>query len=584
MSKDFRQLIRYLAQYRWRYLGGVIALLLTDILQLTIPNILGRLADGLQAGTLGLEGIVRYSLLIAGAAVGMAGLRWVWRQFVFGAARLLEYNLRRKLFRHLLRLSPEFYHRHKTGDLMALATNDIQAVRSAGGEGILMAADATILSMATLVIMLTQVDWRLVLLGLAPLSLLSVYALWFGRVMHDRHRRVQEAFGSLSEVVQENAAGIRVVKAFTQEKAQIDRFTRENRRYLKTFLRMARAQALIDPLIALLAGLGFFVVLGYGGYLVLEGRISLGDMVAFNSYLMMLVWPMLAFGFVINIIQRGTASMRRLQEIFDQAPTVADAPDARPLPQVRGEVEVRNLTFRYGTELPPALENVSLHVRPGQTLGIIGRTGSGKSTLANLLIRLWNPPPGTVFIDGVDISQVRLQDLRQAIAYVPQEAFLFSMSIAENIAFDSREHSRTAIEAAAALAQIDPDIQGFPQGYETLLGERGITLSGGQRQRVGIARALLRQAPILVLDDCLSAVDAATEARLLQELRPIMVERTTILISHRVAAVSQADHILVMDQGRVVEQGNHQELLARQGIYWQLHQLQQLEEALAAEA
>ncbi|MFO7173588.1 MAG: ABC transporter ATP-binding protein [Bacillota bacterium] len=584
MSRDLRELLSLMAPYRWRYLGGIAALLLTDLLQLIIPQLLGRVADDLEAGRLDLAGIGRYAGWIAVLAVAIAGLRWVWRQLVFGSARRVEYDLRRRLFAHLQKLTPEFYHRHKTGDLMALATNDVQAVRSASGEGVLMGADAILLSTATLVVMLAQVDWRLVLLGLSPLPLLALFALWFGRVMHERHRRVQEVFGDLSEVVQENAAGIRVVKAFAQEEAQIDRFTRENRRYQETYLRMARVHALIDPLISLLAGLGFFVILGYGSTLVLAGRVSLGDLVAFNSYLGMMVWPMLAFGFVINIIQRGTAAVRRLREIFQEAPTVADAPDAQPLPQVRGEIEVRNLTFRYRPNLPPALEGVSFHIRPGEILGIIGRTGSGKSTLANLLVRLWDPPPGTVFIDGRDICTVRLRDLRQAIAYVPQEAFLFSMTIAENIAFDAQEHSLEEIRAAAALAQVDSDIMSFPRGYDTLLGERGITLSGGQRQRVGIARALMRQAPILILDDCLSAVDAATEARLLQELKGVMAGRTTIIISHRVAAVAHADHILVLDQGRVVEQGRHEELLERRGLYWQLYQLQQLEAAIAAEA
>lgn len=584
MQRDLRLLLRYLLQYRRRYAAGGVYLLLTDAGQLVSPWILGRFADDYQFGRLDAGRIMHYVLVVTAVALVVAAGRYGWRMTVFAAGRQLEYDLRRRFFLHLERLSPRFFHAHKTGDLMAHATNDLLAVRAAAGEGVLMVLDAAFLGTFTLALMLIQVDVRLVLLGLVPLPLLALAANRISRATHERAMRVQAAFAHLSDLVQENVTGIRVVKAFVQEERQQAVFDQGNRHYVQSFLRMARTQSLIEPLITLLAGLGFFFVLGYGGSLVLRGDISLGNLVEMLAYLGTLIWPMIAVGWVVNIIQRGVASVGRIQAILDTRPEIDDAPDARPPECWRGAVTVTDLTFRYRDDLPPALQGISFDLSPGRTLGIIGRTGSGKSTLANLLVRLWDPPPGAICIDGRDVRDIPLAELREHVAYVPQDAFLFSASVADNIAFVPTAPDRTAIEAAAAMAHLDADIRDFSRGYDTMVGERGVTLSGGQRQRVGIARALLKQAPVLVLDDCLSAVDAATEARILHGLRPVMAERTTIIISHRVAAVAAADEILVLDAGRVVERGTHGDLLALGGHYARLQHLQQLQEEIAAAA
>jgi len=395
---------------------------------------------------------------------------------------------------------------------------------------------------------------------------------------------VQAAFGTLSDRAQESVAGIRVVKGFGREELRSAHFGEANEDYRRRYARMIRYDVAFDPSIRLLAGLAFAVGLAYGGALVARGDITLGAYVAFNTYLGMLVWPMLALGWVINLFQRALASLGRLQLLLDEKPDVVDAPGALALEEPRGHLTVRGLTFTYRPELPPALADIELDVPPGGTVGILGRTGSGKSTLANLMLRVFEPPRGTIFLDGHDVRDLRSADLRRAFAYVPQDAFLFSRSIADNIDFDPAPHSRSDVEAAARLADVERDILTFPEGYETQLGERGITLSGGQRQRVGLARALVRDAPILVLDDCLSAVDTATEERILSALEPVLSERTTLIIAHRVSALRHADEIFVLDDGRIVERGSHDELVAAGGEYARLFRMQQMEADLESAA
>ena len=584
-SRESRGLFRYLRRYRGRYAFGVLALAICDAGNLTIPWITGKFADAFKSGGLTVAGILPYAGAIVSVAVAVAVFRFVWRIFVFGTARAVEYDLREAFFAHLQRLPASFFNTHKTGDLMAHATNDLQAVRAAAGDGVLMAADSALMSVFTLLLMLLTVDWRLTLLGLLPLPLLAVNATVFGRLIHDRFSSVQAAFSTLSDRTQENIAGIRVVKAFAQEGREVERFRRDNRAYVNAFMRLARIRGVLDPSIQFLAGLGFVLVLGYGGRLVLLGRITLGEFVAFNSYLLMMAWPMLAIGWVVNLLQRGVASMGRIQAILDTVPEVADGPDlapparrAAPATPPGSRIEFRRLSFSYEPDLPPALQDIDAVVEPGPTLGVIGRIGSGKTTLANLLVRLHNPPGGTLYVDGTDVNRIPLAELRGMFGYVPQDSFLFSRSIADNIAFSPGSHSPQSVAAAVAVAQLEDDLRDFPAGCETLVGERGVTLSGGQRQRVGIARALVKDPQVLILDDCLSAVDTATEARILAGLRPLMQGRTTILISHRVSAVKYADEIVVLDAGRIKERGTHDQLLAARGAYWRLYERQQLEE------
>lgn len=580
MSPNLKALFQLLGQHKWRYALGGLFLIGSDVGQLAIPYLVGRLIDGLVDQELTGQHLTGFALAVVGLALFTAIVRYGWRMCVFGAARTIERDLRQRLYGHLQSLPMGYHLKHKIGDLMAHATNDVQAVRGAAGEGFMAGFDA--LAMATLAsaMMLGTVDWRLGVVSLLPMLILPGASYMIGNALHRRYKRVQEAFSTLSERVQENIAGIRVVKGFVREAQQEARFAEANQAYRQDYARMVRFERAFDPVINLLSGLSFAIGLGYGGHMVLAGTITLGQYVAFNSFLGFLIWPMLGIGWTMNILQRATASLARLQTIFETAPEVGDAPDARALAAPRGHLRLEKLTFRYAPELPAAVSDLTLDLPPGKTVGIMGGTGAGKSTVANLLIRLFNPPRGQVFLDGLDVNDVRLQDLRRAIAYVPQDSFLFSRTIGENIAFDPAPHSEDELLDAARLAQIDPDVRDFAHGYETMLGERGITLSGGQRQRISIARALIKDARVLVLDDCLSAVDTVTESKILEGLRPYMADRTTVVISHRVASLMHADEILVLAEGAVQERGTHAELLAAGGEYAALYRKQQLEAAI----
>lgn len=600
MRESLIQLARILGQYWPRYLIGVAALSLCNVGQLAIPWITGQIIDALRQGALDARSLAIRAGWVLGLALSVAIFRFIWRMFVFGTARRIERDLRERLFTHFQQLSASFYHRKKVGDLMAHATNDLNAVRALAGEGVMAGWDAVVMSIGTLAVMAFAIDWRLTIAAFLPLPILAYIQFRLGGQVHERYKRVQAAFSALSDRVQENVSGARVIKAFAQENAEKRRFAEENQRYFDHFIRMTRIQSLFEPLVGLLDGAGTLICISYGGFLVLQGEISLGQFVAFTSYLHLLVWPMTGLGWVINMAQRATASMSRLQVLFDEVPEVRALPNAKTPQSWQGGISIRNLTFRYAPDLPPALEDVSLEVRPGETLGIVGRTGSGKSTLASLLARVFDPPAGSILIDGTCVTELDPESLRRAIAFVPQDAFLFSTSIRENIAFapqgnppgfpgnppslvlSSREDDADPVIRAARIAQLHGDILQLPDGYETMLGERGITLSGGQRQRVSIARALMKDAPILVLDDCLSAVDTRTEARILEALLPVMRGRTTILIAHRVSALQHADQIVVLAHGRIVERGTHAELLALEGEYRKLWDLQQLQASLEA--
>jgi ATP-binding cassette subfamily B protein len=567
MSPELRDLLRLLGRHKGRYALGAAFLCVSDGGQLAIGWLLGRAIDAVgRAGTTQAD-LTAMALAILALALLVVAARFGWRHMIFGASRMIERDLRERLAEHLGGLSARFYHQRKVGDLMAYATNDVPAVQLAAAGGMMAALDAVIQAGGAALMMVLTVDARLAAVTLLPLLGLAPATAFLGRRLHLRYGEVQGAFAALSDRVQETAAGIRVVKGFAREAELLARFQADNGRYRTLYDRMLRYDAAFDPLIELLAGLAFTVGLAGGGYLVIQGDISLGQYVSFNTYLAMLVWPMLAIGLVTNHIQRATASLARLSALFAVQPEVRDAPEAVALGPVRGELALRALSFRYAPDRPQALDEVSLDLAAGRTVGIVGQVGSGKSTLAGLLVRLFDPPPGTVFLDGRDILTVPLAELRRAIAIVPQDAFLFSRSIAANIALDPGPHPPEAIRAAAEAADLARDIARFPAGYETLLGERGVTLSGGQRQRLALARALVKDAPVLVLDDCLSAVDMATERRILGALRGLTRDRTTVIIAHRVSAVRQADEILVLEAGRVIERGTHEALVAAGGAY-----------------
>jgi ATP-binding cassette subfamily B protein len=510
------------------------------------------------------------------------------RRILIGASRDIEYDVRNAFFARLQQMPLGYYQARRTGDLMSRATNDLNAVRMMIGPAIMYSAN-TLLVFVVAIILMASIDPWLTLVALLPLPLVSVSVKYFGHAIHTRFEAIQAQLSDLSAVVQEALAGVRVVRAYNQEPHEIERFRASNAEYLRRNRVLIRLQGLFYPSMTLFLGFGSLLVLWLGSREVIRGRISLGDFVAFNAYLVMLSWPMIAFGWVTNILQRGMASWKRMLEVLDAVPEISDSTvtDAGRAVRITGAIEIRALVFSYPGAERPILDGISLRIESGQTAAFVGATGSGKSTLINLLPRLHEPPPGTVFVDGVDIREIPLATLRAAIGFVPQEPFLFSDTIAENIGFGLAAGGEAGavgerMRIAAGIARLDKDVEGFPKGYETLVGERGITLSGGQKQRTALARAVMLDPRILILDDALSAVDTYTEEEILSRLRGVMRERTSIIVSHRISTVRDADQIFVLDRGHIVERGRHAELVARGGYYATLYRKQLLEEELQA--
>ncbi len=565
-----RGILRELWRYRGLLLWGVLALFLVDAAHLLAPLVIRAAVDDLVAGV-GAR-LPRYGLYLLGLAAVTFTFRFAWRMLLFGAGRRIERDLRDRLFSHLLRLSPSFYLRHTTGDLMAHATNDLEAVRRACGMGVLLAADALFMVSFSLAFLIS-ISPRLTLYAFSPLPLVTAVVLGFGRVIHRRFERVQGVFADLTERVREAISGIRVIRATAREGGIEEVFAGTNRAFIRENIALVRVWGIFRPLIGVLGGAGTAIVLWFGGRGVLSGDLSLGDFVAFTSYLGMLVWPMMAVGFIVNLLQRGAASMKRFERLLAEEPEIVSPPRPRPMPRTK-RIEFRDLTFTYPTGTAPALRGVSLVIEEGMTLGVVGLTGSGKTTLVRLIPRLYDPPPGTLFLGGVDVRDLPLEELRRAIAMAPQDVFLFSATIRENIAFGRPDAPEEEIVRAAKLAGLYDEIRSFPQGLGTVVGERGISLSGGQRQRVGLARAILMDAPILILDDTLSAVDARVEEEIIRNLQGVLRERTSIVISHRISAVRDADWIVVLEGGRIVEEGDHRRLVAKGGLYARLYELQ----------
>ena len=575
MWESLRTVRKYLWRYRWGMALGGFCLVMKDLAQAMQPLMIRSAVDSFrQQGA-----FVKYAAFLVGLALIKGIFQYWMRVIIIGISRDIEFDLRNDLFAHLIKLSPEFYGRTRTGDIMARATNDLNAVRMMLGPGVMYWFETSLTFVLAIAIMV-RVDWRMAVFAVMPAPAVSLAVVVFGRIIHRRFERIQAMFADISSRVQENLAGVRMIRAFVQEKAEMRRFEELNRGYIAQNIKLVRMQGLFQPLLELLIGLTFLVVLWYGGGQVLAGKISVGSLIMFNTYMGMLVWPMIALGWVVNLTQRGSASLIRINEILKEQPKIAAPANPVALNGVRGELEFRGVTLDYGSG--KALDHVDLRIPAGTTLAVVGHTGSGKSSLVSLVPRLLDPTAGAVMLDGTDLRRLDPEELRRQIGFVPQETFLFSSTIAGNIAFGVESATGEQIRRAAEMAGLAGDIESFPLGYDTVVGERGITLSGGQKQRTAIARALLRDPRILILDDALSSVDTLTEERILTHLAGVMKGRTVILISHRVSTVRQADRIVVLERGRIVEQGTHLELVAAGGYYAALSQKQMLEEELEA--
>jgi ATP-binding cassette subfamily B protein len=588
MPAPFRRLLPYVLRYRRQFLLGLICVVLSSTFQLLSPWVLKFAIDDLTRAVTR-EKLVTYALLLLGVSCLRAVFLFLMRRIIIGASREIEYDVRNDFFARLQQMPLAYYQARRTGDLMSRATNDLNAVRMMIGPAVMYSA-STILVFAVAIVRMASIDRRLTRISLIPLPMVSVSVKYFGTAIHKRFEEIQAQLADLSAVVQETLSGVRVVRAYNQERHEIERFSAANREYVRRNRVLIRLQGMFFPSMTLFLGFGSLLVLWVGSRDVINGQITLGEFVAFNSYLVMLSWPMIAFGWVTNMLQRGMASWRRMLEVLDARPDISDAgaTEAGRAAPLTGAIDIRDLTFAYPGAERPVLDRVSLTIAPGQTVALVGGTGSGKSTLISLLPRLDQPPPGTVFVDGVDVNEIPLSRLRGAIGFVPQEPFLFSDTIAENIAFGvqaSDVHGDVIarrVRDAAAVARLDKDVESFPKGYDTTVGERGITLSGGQKQRTALARAVMVDPRILILDDALSAVDTYTEEEILSRLRGVMRQRTAIIVAHRVSTVRDADQIFVLDRGRIAERGTHDELVARNGLYAALYKKQLLEEELAA--
>ena len=582
LPKSLRPLFPYLRKYRGSYFIGTICVLINNGVWILFPLVLRHAVDGLKTGVTR-EKLLVYSLQLLGVAAIKGVFQFLTRWIVIGISREIEFDLRNDLFRHLESLSYSYYQRTRTGDIMARATNDLNAVRMLLGPAIMYSANTIVFTAGALAFMLS-ISPKLTLYAFLPLPVVSITVQYFGKQIHERFEKIQAMFSEISARAQENFSGARVIRAYVQEEPEIAAFETSNREYINRSLKLVRLMGMLWPTLETMLGFAIVLVLWLGGREVLYGRMTVGGFVAFNTYMVQLTWPVIALGWVINIFQRGTASMGRINEILVERPEIEDGSETKAAgesarPTLRGEIEFRGLNFDYNGV--PVLHDINLRIPEGSSLAIVGPTGSGKTTLVSLIPRIYDAAPGSVWIDGKPVRDFALEPLRRQIGFVPQETFLFSETVRENIAFGKEDATDEQVRAAADAANIAQEIEEFPDKYQTLVGERGITLSGGQKQRTAIARALIRNPRILILDDALSSVDTHTEDKILNHLREVMQGRTTIFISHRVSTVRNADMIAVLHAGRIVELGTHDQLLARNGYYSDLYNKQLLEEELA---
>jgi ATP-binding cassette subfamily B protein len=580
--RSFKTLRNDFIENRWRVSIGLIALLIVDVLQLFIPRVVKYAIDDLTLGTVSHSRLLVYGLEVLLLALGIGSLRYVWRYFLLGAARRIEKALRDRLFTHLQTLSHFYFSHTKVGDLMAHSTNDIEAVRMAMSMGVVFLVDTIILGVLTIFFMI-YIHPKLTLFAILPMPLITLITLLFSRTIHHRFEMVQKTFASLTERVREAITGIRIIKAYVLEETEEKKVSQLSRDYIQRNLNVVKVWGMYFPVILFLSSLSMAIVLYWGGKLTILDSISTGDFVAFMSYLGLLTWPMMALGWGVNVIQRGGASMDRLNRIFGETPEILDAPRLAQWGPLKGRIDIRGLTFSAGNGENSLLRDITLTVNEGERMVMVGRTGSGKTIFCNLVARILESPKGCLFFDGVEIHEIPLEVLRKSIGYVPQDTFLFSDTIRENIAFGRMDATDNEIEEAARLAQIYDEVMDFPEAMNTVVGERGITLSGGQRQRIAIARAILMDPPIFILDDALSSVDIQTEERVLEGLDKFLRGKTSILITHRIAPLRRADRIVVLEEGQVAEVGDHKTLLAEGGIYTDLYWQSQLEEELARE-